>query len=225
MRAISHPLAATAAALLTVGALAAAPASAAAAPASDVLTVGAPGGAPVNPGDLLTSSLPPGSQLTVTTVPGGSTGLFCQQASLQAQVQGNPAAPGTAVLALVPPFSIASCKSSASTVISVPGVSVAGLPVKVAISDSSGFPINVGPLQIVVSLNTTTGPVTCTYVPVGGAFPGNSVPGASVWDFTSAPFSLTGGTLPACGASVDYLSASFAPVIDTALGGQSVFVN
>ncbi|MBC3839782.1 hypothetical protein GXW82_04665 [Streptacidiphilus sp. 4-A2] len=51
------------------------------------------GGPPANPGDLLTSSLTPGSTLSLTSTPSGGVGLFCQQSVWGGVLQANPALP------------------------------------------------------------------------------------------------------------------------------------
>jgi hypothetical protein len=215
--------------LLTVLAPMSAVAAPAAAPAQ-VLTLGALAAAPVNVGDLLTSSLTPGSTLSLTAAPGGGVGLFCSQSVWGGRVLANPAAPGgTAVIQLLNPFTIAACTDNNPTVTGVVGVSVANLPDNLQVTSNPTYPLRIVPtgaqLQIIVTL-TTKGPnVTCTYQ-AGGVIAGNTSAGSNPWRFTNQPFPLVGPVQPACGTGpTSFFSAAYSPVIDTTVGGTNVFVN
>jgi hypothetical protein len=218
--------------LLTV--LAPMSAVAAAAPAAaptQVLTLGALAAAPVNVGDLLTSSLTPGSTLSITAAAGGGVGLFCSQSVWGGRVLANPAAPGgTAVIQLLNPFTISACTDNSPTVTGVAGVAVSGLPDNLQVTSNPTYPLRIlptgAPLQIAVTLNVV-GPATvvCTYQAVGVVM-GNTTAGSNPWRFTNQPFQLTGGPLPACGTGpTSFFSAAYSPVIDTTVGGMNVFVN
>jgi hypothetical protein len=209
-----------------------APAGAAtpAAAAVPVLSRTAPGGPPANPGDILTASLTPGSQLTFVSGSGGP-GLFCKQSVWGGQLMANPPAPGTAAIKLLNPFTISSCFDNAPTVTGVVGVTVGNLPETFTVSDVGGFPLQIlpspNPLMISVTL-TTTGPptVTCLYQAATGVVNGVAGPGPAPWRFINQPFQLVGGPLPACGtAPVSFLTAQYSPVIDTTAGSTTIFVN
>lgn len=218
--------------LLAVGAVAVAalalPAAASAAAAVPTLALKAPAGPPVPVGDTLNSSLTPGSLLTVSTAPSGGTGLICKQSSWAAKTVANPAVPGPAALQIVG-MSISSCADNNPGVISVAGVTIANLPSIMQVYGSAGFPIQIipagpPPLEIVASLNTTSGPVSCTYQsvpPMNGSTGLGSVP----WSFSGQQFQMVAGALPACGAPVDFYKAQFNPVVDLTAGGATVYVN
>ncbi|BBA98653.1 hypothetical protein RVR_4922 [Actinacidiphila reveromycinica] len=218
--------------LLAALVAAAVPATAASpsAAAGPVLSQTVPGGPPVNPGDILKSSLTPGTTLNFTTVPGGPVGLFCKQSTWAAQVLSNPSAPGTAVANLLNPFSIASCFDNSPTVTGVVGVTVGSLPATVTVSDASGYPIQIlpstAPLVISYTVTTTGAPtVTCTFQ-AGGPVAGSTAPGGAPWQFTNQPFKLVSGSLPACGtAPTAFLTAGYSPVLDATAGGTTVYVN
>jgi hypothetical protein len=227
MRKFGFVLTAVAAGLLA----AAGPATAATvAPAAvPVLTYGALNTPAVGVGDLLTSSLTPGTTLSLTTVPSGGVGLFCLQSVWGAAVTSNPAVPATAVLQLLNPFTISSCTDNNPTVTGVTGVSVTGLPDTFTVNGSGAFPLQIipgsTPFQITVSLTTTGAPVVCTYQ-ASGPLNGNTSLGSAPWRFVNQPFKLAGGTLPACGtAPTAFFTASYSPVIDNSRGGANVFVN
>ncbi|WP_328914892.1 MULTISPECIES: hypothetical protein [unclassified Streptomyces] len=212
----------------TVGS-ATASSGAAAAAAVPVLTQISAGGPAANPGDLLASSLTPGSTLNFTTAPGGSAGLFCKQSVWQGVLGSNPPAQGTAEIKLLNPFIISSCYDNSPTVTSVIGVSVGNLPVALDVADYAGFPLQIvpspNPLQITVTLATTGPTVTCVFV-AAGVVNGNAGPGPAPWTFANQPFKLASGSLPACGSSpVAYLTAQYSPVVDTTGGGTTIFVN
>jgi hypothetical protein len=216
---------AAAAALAVAAPIAAASAATAAAPAA-VLTVNGLGGAPVLPTDLLTSPLTPGTLLSLTSVPGGGTGLFCQTSVWQAEDMSNPAVPGTAVLQLLPPLTISGCKDSNPGVINVVSVSVANLPALLQVTGASPYPIQIlpmsAPLQIIVNLDAP-GPVTCVYTQATGAITGSTALGANPWLFAGQPFTTSPSA--ACGPATNFFSASYSQVTDSSMGGSPVFVN
>ncbi|MFC4030841.1 hypothetical protein ACFO3J_05080 [Streptomyces polygonati] len=205
-------------------------ATAHAATAVPVLSRIAPAGPPANPGDLLTSSLTPGTALNFSTAPGGPFGLFCKQSVWGGQLMANPPAPGTAAIKLLNPFTVSSCYDNSPTVTGVLGVTVGNLPETLTVSDSSGFPIQIlpspAPLQITVTLATTGPTVVCVFQAATGAVLGNAGPGPAPWQFNNQPFKLLSGALPACGTSpIAYLTAQYSPVIDTTAGSATIFVN
>ncbi|MFG1805336.1 hypothetical protein [Streptomyces sp. NPDC049040] len=227
MRRISTLAAALPAALLAaiVPAAAATPSAA----AFPVLSQTVPGGPAVIPGDILKSSLTPGTPLNFPTAPGGSVGLFCKQSSWVGQTLSNPAAPGTAAIKLLNPFTIASCFDNSPTVTGVVGVTVGNLPATMTVSDTSGYPIQIlpstGPLVISYTVTTTGPTVTCTFQ-AGGPVNGTTAPGGAPWQFVNQPFKLVSGALPACGtAPTAYLTARYSPVVDATAGGTTVYVN
>jgi hypothetical protein len=224
MRRISFLVAALTAALLAAVAPAvAATPSAAAVP---VLSLTVPGGPPANPGDLLTSSLTPGTTLNFTTAPGGPIGLFCKQSTWQGQLVSNPAAPGTAVIKLLNPFTVSACYDNAPTVTGVLGVTVGTLPATMTVADTPGYPIQIlpspNPLVITYTVTTTGPTVTCTFQ-AGGPVNGSTGPGGAPWKFVNQPFKLLSGSLPACGTQpTGFLTTQYSPVLD---GSATVFVN
>lgn len=195
-----------------------------------VLTRIAPAGPPATPGDLLTSSLTPNTQLSFSTAPGGPVGLFCKQSVWGGQLLANPPAPGTAAIKLLSPFTISSCFDNSPTVTGVVGVTVGNLPETFTVSDSPGFPLQIlpspNPLLITVTLATTGPPtVTCVFQ-AAGPVNGNTGPGSVPWKFTNQPFRLLSGSLPACGtAPTAYLTAQYSPVVDTTAAGTTIYVN
>ena len=155
--------------------------------------------------------------------------LFCAQSSWQARTLANPAVPGPATLQITA-MTIASCKDTTPGVTGVVGVVATNLPVIAQVFGSGTFPIQVipgggpGPLGITATLNTAAGAVTCVYQslpPLQGSTGLGSVP----WTFLNQRFQLTSGPLPFCGATLDYYTASFSPVIDLTAGGATVYVN
>jgi hypothetical protein len=217
----------------TAGLLAALGPAAAAAPAAVVptLTRIALGGPPANPGDLLTSSLAPGTALSLSAVPGGPVGLVCQQSVWGGQLLANPPVGGLAVIRLLNPLTIAACGDNSPGVIGVNGVAVAGLPDMLQVTGVGAFPLQIvpapAPLQIILNLNTVAGPVVCTYQAAPPVLMGNTALGAAPWKFVNQRFQLIAGPLPFCGAAgpQSFLTASYSPVIDTTAGGTNVFVN
>jgi hypothetical protein len=235
MRSLRYSLPALSACVLAVAgtagvAHAATPVASAPVAAVPVLSVTALGGPPANPGDLLTSSLTPGSTLSLTSTPSGGVGLFCQQSVWGGQLLANPALPGPAVIRLLNPLTISACTDNAPTVTAVTGVAVSGLPQNLQVTGTGSFPLQIlplsTPLQLTVTLSTTTAPsVVCTYQATG-PLNGNTALGSAPWRFVNQPFRLTGGPLPACGTTPNgFLTAAYSPVIDTTAGGANVFVN
>lgn len=228
-----HRISVLAGALMAALTAAVAP-SAAAAPAAatfPVLSQTVPGGPAAVPGDLLTSSLTPGTGLSFTTAPGGSVGLFCKVSTWQGQLLANPAAPGTAAIKLLNPFTISSCFDNSPTVTGVSGVTVGNLPATMTVSDTaSAYPIQILPssVPLVIAYTVTVGSppsVTCVFQ-AGGPVLGNTAPGGAPWQFVNQPFKLTSGSLPACGTSpTAYLTARYSPVLDATAGGTTVYVN
>ena len=206
-------LAAAAAGLLAVTATATAVSAAAA--ASPVLTRNALAGPPANPGDLLTSSLTPGTTLSLTTTAGGGVGLFCQQSTWSGPLLANPPAPGGTAAIRVANMTISACTDNSPTVINVTGVAVGSLPGILQVTSVPSYPLRLlpgpGPLVLTVNLLTTAGPVVCTYVapvPING----NTAAGLQPWRFVNQPFKIAGGPLPACGAApFDYLLRRLQP--------------
>lgn len=203
-------------------------ASSASAAAVPTLTVNALAGPAVNVGDTLSSSLNPGTLLSLTTAPGGPVGLFCKQSTWTATALANPPVPGPATLRITA-MTIAACADNNPTVLAVTGVAVANLPSIMQVTGAGAFPIQIipggpPPLQIIVSLNTTGGPVVCRYQAVPATM-GNTGLGAVPWSFVNQRFNLIAGVLPACGAGLDFFTASYNPVTDVTLLGANVFVN
>lgn len=201
----------------------------AAAAATPVLTLNALGGVPAAAGDLLTSSLLPGSTLRLSTAPGGSVGLSCPQSSWQGVLLSNPAVPGPAALKLSAPFTFALCTDTNPTVTSVTSVSLAGLPAILQVNGASPFAIQIlpgsTPLTITANIVTASGAVTCVYQSPGPIL-GSTTPGLAPWNFTNQPFNLVSGPTPACGTPpTEYFSARYYSVIDTTAGNAGVYVN
>jgi hypothetical protein len=198
--------------------------------ATPVLSLSALGGPAATPGDQLASSLTPGTTLSLTTVASGGVGLFCQQSVWSGQLLANPSLPGPAVIRVMPPLTIASCTDNSPTVTGVTGVAVSGLPDMLQVTGTGSFPLQLlpgaSPLQIAVTLTTTTAPsVVCTFQSPGPLL-GNTALGSTPWRFVNQPFKLISGPLPACGtAPTGFLTAAYSPVIDTTAGGANVFVN
>ncbi|QMU70704.1 Tat pathway signal sequence domain protein [Streptacidiphilus sp. P02-A3a] len=230
MRSLRYSLPALlACALATVGMTGTAHAAPSAA-ATPVLSLSALGGPAANPGDLLTSSLTPGTTLSLTSTPSGGQGLFCQQSVWGGQLLANPPLPGPAVIRLLNPLTISACTDNSPTVTAVTGVAVSGLPQTLQVTGVGAFPLQLlptsGPLQITVTLATTAAPsVVCTYQ-APGPLTGNTALGSSPWRFVNQQFNLVSGPLPACGTTPNgFLTAAYSPVIDTTAGGANVFVN
>ena len=241
MRKYRQSLMFLAAGLLTVIAPAAASAAsagtapamtpAAAAAAVPTLTLNALGGPAAVPGDMLSSSLTPGTQLSLTTAPAGPQGLFCKQSVWNGQLLANPPVGGLAVIRVLPPATtIAACVDNNPTVIGVTGVVVNNLPDMLQVTGVGAFPIQLvptaAPIQIVATL-TTTGPptVVCTYQ-AAGVLNGNTSLGLNPWMFVNQPFQLVGGPLPACGVNPqDFINVNYSPVIDLTKAGANVYVN
>jgi len=235
MRSLRYALPALSACLLAVAgtagaAHAATPVATTPVAAVPVLSLKALGGPPANPGDLLTSSLTPGSTLSLTSTPSGGTGLFCQQSVWGGQLLSNPALPGPAAIRLLNPLTISACTDNSPTVTGVTGVAVSGLPQTLQVTGTGTFPLQLiplsAPLQITVNLTTSAAPsVVCVYQ-APGTLNGNTALGSQPWRFVNQQFQLISGPLPACGTTPNgFLTAAYSPVIDTTAGGANVFVN
>ena len=230
MRTTRRTLAALAAVLGMIGVLAGTSAAPGlAATTSAVLTQPAPGAVPVNPGDQLSTQLSSAPPLRLTTTPSGPVGATCTSSVMQAQVTGNPPAPGTATATLTA-WSIGACSSTNPGVVNVVGATVLGLPQPMFISDAGPTQVRIGPsgsgfvIQMTVNLGASL--MICTYQPVGMVILGTTVVGTSQWIFTNSKVNLAGGAVGPCGQPVDFLTATFAPVRDTTLSGlPTVFVN
>jgi hypothetical protein len=217
----------TAAALVAAGTAAAATADTAV--PSPVLTINKLAGPPVRNGDILTSSLSPGTTLSLTTAPTGGVGLFCQQSVWGGAVVANPVAPGTAAINLLRPFTISACTDNAPTVTGVVSVAVNSLPNILQVVGTPAFPLMIAPsppFVFAVTLTTTGQPqVVCTYQQAT-VLNGNTSLGLAPWRFTNQPFILVSGPLPVCGTSnTSFFSAAYGPVTDTSQGNAAVYVN
>ncbi|MFJ5304506.1 Tat pathway signal sequence domain protein [Streptomyces sp. NPDC088350] len=213
-------LAATAAA---VAALALLPATTASAD-STVLTYGSAAGTAVPVGDVLTASLASGTNATLATSSGGTSGITCTGSTLSATVMANPAAPGTATeSATAQTFS--GCTSNVLGVTGVRSITVNNLPYSTA-ANSDGTvtvtPASGSTIQTTVVLSTLLGSITCVYrAPSLAAVSSNS---ATSLTFTNQAFTKFSGSVLCAGNG--YFTATYAPVVDSSVSGSpAIYTN
>ncbi|MDX2709130.1 Tat pathway signal sequence domain protein [Streptomyces sp. PA03-6a] len=216
-------LAATATAAALSLLQAAAPASAADAP---VLTTGAPGGAPVAAGDVLSASPAPGTSATLYSSATGTSGVTCSESTFVATVTDNPAAPGTATESVTAhTFPSASCRSNVVGVLGVTSITVNNLPYTSAVSSDGVVtvsPADGSTVQTTVVLRTLLGSVTCVYR--AASLTGTADNTDNSITFAAQQFTKASGS-SLCFAN-GFFTAKYAPVTDSGQdGGPAVFVN
>ncbi|WP_406451936.1 Tat pathway signal sequence domain protein [Streptomyces sp. NBC_01622] len=213
----------TASALAALAALAFLPATTAAAD-SAVLTYGSAAGTAVSVGDVLTASLASGTNATLATSSGGTSGITCTGSTLSATVTDNPAAPGTATeSATAQTFS--GCTSNVLGVTGVRSITVNNLPYSTAASSDGTVtvtPASGSTIQTTVVLSTLLGSITCVYrAPSLSAVSSNS---ATSLAFTNQAFTKFSGSVLCAGNG--YFTATYAPVVDSSVSGApAIYVN
>jgi hypothetical protein len=204
--------AAAAAAAAAIGLLPAVSASA----AGTVLTYGSAGGTSVAVGDVLTSSLVPGTYATLYTTTTGTTGIKCAASTFSATVTDNPAAPGTATESLTGQ-TFSSCTTNFTGTTGVRSVTIGNLPRTTTVA-SGGVVTVAGPVNATLSLNSVLGTVTCNYT--ASSLTGTASNTDNSITFTNQGFTLVSGS-SLC-PSIGYWSAKYAPVSGP---GGNVYVN
>ncbi len=200
-----------AATLLTVGT------ASATATAGNVLTYPGKGGTAVSVGDVLTGA---SSLVTVTTAPGGSTGITCDHSDFSATVNSNPAASGTATETLNSLNFGGTCTVNIPGLTGVKSVTANGLPLPTDVS-SAGVVTLHGPLSATAVLTSLLGDVNCAYG--AASMVGTADSSVSKITFTDQKFDVVSGSNPNC-PSTAYLSVAYSPITDVNVG-QPVFVN
>lgn len=226
MRKYGYLLAATGAVLLaTLGAVPAA-ADPVGTQTVNVLTYGSEGGSNVDVGDTLSASLKTGTAATFYSTTSGSTGVTCTSSTFRADVDGNPAAPGTAT-ETVTEHTFASCTENVSGVISVQSVTVDNLNYAATVDSATATVTVTGtaakPIQTTVVLNTLLGRITCVYLANGNTVTGATSDADNSIMFDDEPFTKSSG--PSVCFSNAYFTATYAPVVDEDKGNSPVFVN
>ncbi|MGX9891011.1 Tat pathway signal sequence domain protein [Streptomyces sp. NPDC002276] len=212
-------LAATAA----VAALALLPATTASAD-SAVLTYGSAAGTAVSVGDVVTASLASGTNATLATSSGGTSGITCTGSTLSATVTDNPAAPGTATeSATAQTFS--GCTSNVLGVTGVRSITVNNLPYSTAANSDGTVTVTPAPgstIQTTVVLSTLLGSITCVYrAPSLAAVSSNSTNSLT---FTNQAFTKFSGSFLCAGNG--YFTATYAPVVDSSVSGSpAIYTN
>lgn len=207
---------------LVAAALAAVPATASS-PPLPILTVGSTSAA-ANPGDSVGAPLTSPS-LQLTTSPTNNIGLSCTQSFWSGQVINDPVGPGPASIRFGNPFQFQGCTDNIQPGITVNGGTMSGAPAPLLISSATtGYPIQLmpfnAPFQIVISMNTMSGPVNCVYR-TSSVLNGTTTPGTNPWMFNAQPFGLVTGTPAICGpAGVVFLTASYGAVYDSTAGAN-----
>jgi hypothetical protein len=215
------------AAIIAAGAaLAVVPALPAAA-ATPVLTLASVNGPAVQVNDVLAAT---GTNVSVATTSGGSTGITCNSATLSATVTANPGAGANADENAT--LTTTGCSSNIAGVTKVNSVTLNNQPYTAAVT-SGGVVTVTGNITSTVSLQTVLGAITCSYTASNNANLSPSAPSLDAVAHNVTPansivisnnqFTLTTGSglCPKNG----FLSATVGPVTDTTQGGQDVFVS
>lgn len=202
-----------AAAVAVLTAFAAVPASA---QTTDVLTAGGNNAVAGNPGDTVAGS---STDAILSTTSGTIT---CTEASFTANVQTNPAAPGTATeqvtnLSATP----SSCTSTISGTTSVQSVGLTTGDEPIASVSDSTDQLTIDP-EVTVVLGTVLGRVTCNY---GGDIAATVDNATDSIDFSGVTVSKESGSSTVCPASGQYTS-DYTNVDDDSMSGDpAVTVN
>ncbi|QFR01028.1 Tat pathway signal sequence domain protein [Streptomyces phaeolivaceus] len=191
--------------------------------ADTVLTTGGLAGDAVAVGDVLSASLASGTAGTFRSSATGTSGISCAASTFTATVTDNPAAPGTATES-VDAHTFGSCTSNVLGVLGVNSITVNNLPYTTAVT--SGGALTVTPaadsvIQTTVVLRTLLGTINCVYQ--APSITGTSDNTDNSINFTAQPFTRTSGS-SLCFAT-GYFTAKYAPVLDTAQGGATVYTN
>jgi hypothetical protein len=188
-----------------------------------VLTIGKVGGPNVRVGAILQGSLKKGTKATFLV--SGTKGVTCKSVSFKDKVVKNPTRPGTAVESLIAQTFKACTVSPGLGATGVKSVVLVKLPYKTTISDSKGNPVRVFGTKAKLTLNTSVGTISCTYIAIGNTTKGSASNKGQVISFSKQPFKRLSGPPNACPARGSF-SAAFAPVKDTSVkGSPAVFVN
>ncbi|NJC68504.1 Tat pathway signal sequence domain protein [Planosporangium thailandense] len=222
MRAYSYLAATVVAALLT--AAAAVPASAA---TTSVLTTGDADGGAIAVGDVLQATLKSGTNASLATASGGSTGVTCSTSSFGATVDSNPATPGTATETTTDQ-TFGGCTSNVFGTTGVKSVTVNNLPYVTSVDSGTGAVRvtggSAGPIQTTLVLNSLLGTITCVYQADGNALTGTASNADFSLTFVNQKFTKVSGS-GVCAAN-GFFTATYAPVQDTSVAGTpGVFVN
>ena len=220
MRKLAYLGAAVAIGLVT--AVAASPASA----ASDaVLTsgdTGPNGGTNVAVGDTLTAGLASGT--TTTFFDASGKGVTCTGAAFTATVSTNPTVGSGDATESIGGLSFTGCTSNISGVRSVKSITIDNLPYSGDVSDTAGTITITGSVHATIVLNLVIGTATCKYTGPTAGVVGSAVAASNSLDFTNQAFAKDTGSWSGCPGPENF-TASFAPVIDTTVGGADVYVN
>jgi hypothetical protein len=188
-----------------------------------VLTIGKVGGPNVRVGAILQGSLKKGTKATFLV--SGTKGVTCKSVSFKDKVVKNPTRPGTAVESLIAQTFKRCTVSPGLGATGVKSVVLVKLPYKTTISDSRGNPVTVFGTKATLSLNTSVGTISCTYIAIKNMTKGSASNKGQVISFSKQPFKRLSGPPNACPGKGSF-SAAFAPVKDTSVkGSPPVFVN
>ncbi|MFI5891986.1 Tat pathway signal sequence domain protein [Actinoplanes sp. NPDC051513] len=194
-----------------------------------VLTTGAAGtaGSNVAVGDVLNAAVAAGTTADFTTASGGTTGIKCAESAFTATVTDNPAAPGVATESTTG-HTFASCTANIFGVTRVNSVTVNNLPFGTTVDSATGAVTVSGtdtaPIQTTLSLGTILGSVTCVFQATNGSISGVTSNTDNSITFTNQEFTKTSGPVTCPGSG--FFTATYAPVVDTAVeGGPVVFTN
>jgi hypothetical protein len=197
-----------------------------------VLTTGSAGGSAVAVGDTVSASLASGTSAKFTTQSGGSSGVTCTASTFSATVTSNPAAGGVASETL-DSQTFTGCTSNVFGVTSVQSITVNNLPYN-ASADGTAKTLTLsggsaGSIQATVKLGTVLGSITCVYRAGTTSSGGGSLTGAASNTDNSLAFTngqFTKSTGPGVCPGSSFLTATYAPVVDTSVAGSpAVFLN
>jgi hypothetical protein len=206
-----------AAAAITLAVL---PMMAASAATHSVLTISKVGGPNVKVGAILKASLAGTNKAVFST--GTGKNVTCKKVTFTDKVTKNPAKPGTAMEKLTNQTFARCTEAGISGATGVKSVKLNKLPYTTTIKDSKGDPVTVFGTNTTITLNTSLGPLSCTYK--AKTTTGHASNATQTISFSGQKFSLLSGP-GECPKSGTF-SAKFGPVRDTSVkGSPHVFVN
>lgn len=192
-------------------------------------TAANPNGTNTAVGAVITSGLKSGTNATFFTTATGTTGITCTTSNTSATVQTNPAAPGTATLSLTQQ-NFSSCTSNITGVRSVNSITTDNLAYNVSIASGGAVTISPGSSGVIhATANITTifgQTLTCgSHVHASsGNLSGTASNSDNSIAFSNQQFDGDSGNNSQCVSTV-FLTATYAPQVDSSNGNALVFTN